>query len=186
MNAEAREFPAVPTATDVVVLGKIVDAHGLRGELKVHPFADDPGAWGGMRWWWLGREEDAPTAWRRYRLVRCHAQGAFLVATLANVLDRDTAESFKGCLVGAPRGDLPETGDGEYYWADLLGLKVVNLQGEELGSVLGLIETAANDVLRVGEGEVGGAERLLPFVASVVLEVDVPGRCIRVDWGADW
>jgi 16S rRNA processing protein RimM len=91
---------------------------------------------------------------------------------------------MQGVLVGVPRSALPPAAKDEYYWADLIGLDVVNTHDQLLGQVLGLIETSANDVFRVGDGE--GAERLLPFVASVVLDVDMTARRIRVDWEADW
>jgi len=73
---------------------------------------------------------------------------------------------------------------GEYYWADLVGLAVINSRGESLGRIIGLLDTPANAVMRVGDGQQG--ERLLPFVAAVVLAVDLPGRFVRVDWELDW
>ena len=79
---------------------------------------------------------------------------------------------------------MPAVGKDEYYWADLIGMQVVNAHDQVLGRVLGLIDTSANDVFRVGDND--GAERLLPFVASVVLDVDINERRIRVDWEADW
>lgn len=169
---------------DIVVLGKVVDSYGLRGALKVHPFADDPAAWGAMSHWWLGREGDAPDTWCRLRLIRCREQSGLLIATLEGVVDRDASESIRGMLIGAPREALPAPESGEYYWDDLVGLDVVNVHGQPLGRVIGLIATAANDVLRVGSED--GKERLLPFVAAVVQEVDVAGRRILVDWEADW
>mgnify|MGYP002368946320 FL=1 len=91
---------------------------------------------------------------------------------------------MKGFLVGAPRSVLPEPAEDEYYWADLIGLEVVNTAGERLGRVDGLIETGANDVLRVvGEN---GNERLVPFVSAVVLAVEKEAGQIRVEWGSDW
>jgi len=79
---------------------------------------------------------------------------------------------------------LPETDKDEFYWADLIGLEVINTAGERLGKVAGLIETGANDVLRVvGDDE---AERLLPFVSAVVLAVEKEAGVIRVEWGSDW
>lgn len=150
----------------------------------MHPFADDPSAWGRMSHWWLGREGDAPELWRQSRLLRCKTHNDALVAEIEGVADRESSEALKGALVGAPREALPPTGQGEYYWADLIGLEVVNLHDQVLGRVLGLIETSANDVLRVGGGE--DAERLLPFVARVVREVDLATRRMRVDWEADW
>jgi 16S rRNA processing protein RimM len=171
-------------AGGIVVLGKVVDACGLRGAVKVHPFADDPAAWGAMPRWWLGGEGDAPDAWRCLRLIRCRARSGALIAALEGIDDRAAAESLRGLLVGAPRGELPATASGEYYWGDLQGLEVVNERGQALGQVAGLIATAANDVLRVVDET--GTERLLPFVEAFVREVDVPGRRIRVDWEADW
>jgi len=79
---------------------------------------------------------------------------------------------------------LPVPAEDEYYWADLVGLAVVNGAGEALGKVAGLIETGANDVLRVLGDD--GVERLLPFVDAVVLDVDREAGVIRVEWGADW
>jgi 16S rRNA processing protein RimM len=79
---------------------------------------------------------------------------------------------------------LPKTDEDEFYWADLIGLEVINTNGEHLGKVEGLIETGANAVLRVVGHE--GAERLLPFVAAVVLAVEKEAGQIRVEWGSDW
>ena len=78
----------------------------------------------------------------------------------------------------------PGGGAGEYYWAELVGLQVINTREQSLGRVVGLIDTPANAVLRVADDS--HAERLLPFVAAVVLEVDLERRCLRVEWGADW
>ena len=78
---------------------------------------------------------------------------------------------------------MPPPAQDEYYWADLIGLAVVNVQDQPLGRVKTLIETGANEVLVVVDGE---RERLLPFVEHVVKSVDVPGGTIRVDWDGDW
>ena len=170
------------------MLGRLVDAYGLGGAVKVRPFADDPESWGAMPRWWLGREGDAPEKWRCLRLTRCRERAGSLIAVLDGIDDRTAAESLRGMLVGAPREELPAPKDGEYYWGDLVGLDVVNAQGRSLGRVAGLIGTGANDVLRVVEaGKEGeGKERLLPFVEAVIREVDVPGGRIRVDWELDW
>ena len=173
----------------MIVLGKIVGAYGLRGSVKIHPFADDPAGWARLRQWWLGDEGCAAEQWVSVPVIRGRLHGDTVVADLHVATDRDAAEALKGKLVGVPRGELLKTGDGEYYWADLIGLAVVNTHDETLGHVLGLIGTAANDVLRVGS-ETGdteeGKERLLPFVASVVLDVDLAARRIRVEWERDW
>ena len=173
-----------PASSGFVVLGKVVDAYGLGGALKVVPFADDPQSWSKLPYWWVGREESRPETWQQVRLLKCKAHGGVLVASLESVKDRNEAEAARGVLVGVPRELMPEVGKDEYYWADLIGAQVVNTHGQVLGKVLGLIETSANDVLRVGDSD--QAERLLPFVASVVLDVDLGQHCIRVDWESDW
>lgn len=179
MSEAAASAPA-----EIVVLGKIVAPYGLAGAVKVFPFADDPRAWAKLPCWWLGKEGQPPECWRKADLRRCRLQNDLLVADLACLLDRNDAEAAKGLLVGVPREALPPAADGEYYWADLIGLEVFNVQAESLGRVSGLIETPANPVLQViAQDE---RERLIPFVAAVVLDVDLPARRIQVDWGADW
>ena len=179
-----QEATGAQAPADIVVLGKIVDAYGMTGAVKIHPFADDPGAWASMSHWWLGNESDPPHLWRRVKLVKCREHSGVLVASIEDFSDRTAAEQVHGVLVGAPRCALPATRKDEYYWADLIGLEVINLRDQSLGKVLGLIETPANDVLRVGDGESG--EQLLPFVAAVVLDVDLSEQRVRVDWEADW
>lgn len=105
-----------------------------------------------------------------------------LVVELEVLHDRNASEAVRGMLVGVPRTAMPAVGKDEYYWADLIGMQVVNAHDQVLGRVLGLIDTSANDVLRVGDKD--GAERLLPFVASVVLDVDMNERRIRVRLGS--
>jgi 16S rRNA processing protein RimM len=173
----------VPPA-GIVVLGKIVGPYGLRGAVKVHPFADDPLLWAKLPHWWIGQEGSSPGLWRQTRLLSCKARGDVLIAELECLPDRNASEAAQGIFVGVPRSGLPPVAKDEYYWADLIGLEVLNTHDQSLGHVLGLIETSANDVLRVGEAD--SRERLLPFVAAVVLDVDLQARCIRVDWEADW
>jgi 16S rRNA processing protein RimM len=84
--------------------------------------------------------------------------------------------------IAVPRSAFPPPAEGEYYWADLVGLKVVNLQGVELGRVEEVLQTGANDVL-VLQGE---RERLLPFIADVIRRVDLAAGLISVDWGEDY
>jgi 16S rRNA processing protein RimM len=79
---------------------------------------------------------------------------------------------------------LPPTEQDEFYWTDLIGLQVVNRQGERLGKVVELISTGAHEVLRVLSE--AGTERLLPFIEQVVEEVDLENRIVRVAWELDW
>ena len=165
----------------MVVLGRLADPYGLRGWLKLYVFADDPEAWAEMPVWWMAREGEP---WREIGLKSLKIHGDGVVVLLEGIDDRTAAEAMKGVLVGAPREALPQTGEGEFYWADLIGLDVINKAGEPLGKVVGLLETGANDVLRVvGDDK---TERLLPFVSAVVLSVEKEAGLIRVEWGLDW
>jgi 16S rRNA processing protein RimM len=89
---------------------------------------------------------------------------------------------LKGRTVAIARAALPAARADEYYWADLVGLRVVNADEQDLGRVTAVMQTGANDVLVVGEGR----ERLIPFIAQVIREVDPGAGVIRVDWGTDY
>lgn len=169
------------SGSEIVVLGRLADPYGLRGWLKLNVFADDPAAWAEMPVWWMARDGEP---WREVGLKSLKFHGDSVLVLLEGIDDRTAAEAMKGVLVGAPREALPQTGEDEFYWADLIGLNVVNSAGEVLGKVVGLLETGANDVLRVVAED--NTERLLPFVSAVVLAVDQDAGVIRVEWGLDW
>lgn len=169
------------SGNEFVVLGRLGDPYGIRGWVWLYPYGDDPLGWAKMPALWLG-SEGGP--WREVGLKDLKVHGNGVAVLLEDVPDRTAAEAIKGMLIGAPRGILPATEAGEYYWADLIGLAVVNAAGETLGKVAGLLETGANDVLRVVAED--GSERLLPFVDAVVLAVDKEAGLIRVEWGLDW
>ena len=144
--------------------------------------------------------------WQPYDIKECTPHGKGLVVSFSKVTDRNTAETIIGYYIAVPREELPKVTKGEYYWGDLVGLEVVNLAGESLGQVEKLLSTGAHEVLCVRSVESENTsqnkssnkspskkgasekitERLLPFVESVVKEVDVATRKIRVDWELDW
>lgn len=170
----------------MVVLGRVIAPFGVQGWLKVFPMGDDPEAWRDLPAWWLGSDADG-TEWQRFDLEDMRPHGKGLVVKLKGVDGRSAAEALDRRYIAAPRENLPATEANEYYWDDLIGLRVTNEQGTLLGSVTEMLETGANAVLVVREGEAEDAkQRLLPFIASVVKAVDVAGGAIRVDWPADW
>lgn len=168
----------------MIVLGRIVAPFGVKGWVRVAPFGDDPLSWGQMPQWWTAHDAESPDgSWRNLSLRECRTHGDGLIALFEEIPDRDTADKFKGWYVGAPRSAMPAPDENEYYWHDLIGLRIENLGGETLGKVEGLISTGAHDVLRVVDEE---TERLIPFVAAYAQEVDLAGGVIRVDWQKDW
>ena len=96
---------------------------------------------------------------------------------------------MRGCYLGVPRADLPQTAADEFYWHDLVGLQALGRDGKPLGKVAGLIRTGAHDILRVAAAENGddeGGEILIPFVSECAPEVDLESGVIRTEWEADW
>ena len=162
----------------MVVMGRVAGAFGIKGWVKVQVFTETPGGLLGHPVWWVGSDG----RWSQRQVEECGVHGRVVVAKLAGCDERETAAAFKGWEVAVPRSALPATGEGEYYWSDLLGLRVTNVQKQELGRVAKLLETGANQVLVV-EGE---RERLIPFVSAVVVSVDLARGELVVDWGADY
>jgi 16S rRNA processing protein RimM len=167
-------------ASPMVVMGKVVGAQGLQGWVKVHAFTEYLDSLLDYNTWYMGDEQ----AWRPLQVLEANVHGGkVLIAKLQGIADRTAAEKCKGRLIAVPRESLPEQPEGEYYWSDLIGLAVENLAGESFGIVDSLLETGANDVLVV-KGE--GGETLMPFIASVIQQVDLKNKKIRVDWQADY
>ena len=163
-------------------MGRITGAFGIRGWVKIQSYTETPESLTAYREWWV--EDGGGWQARTVEEVEVHAQS--VVARFAGCADRDEAARYRGREIAVPREAFPEAQGNEFYWADLLGLRVVNKAGEDLGTVSRLFETGANDVLVVEGPHANERERLIPFIEDVVLEVDLAARTIRVDWGADY
>jgi len=161
-------------------MGRVVAPYGVKGWVRIEPYGAVPDGLKAHSSWWIGRNGD----WRERKVAECVLQhGTSLVARLDGCVERDAALALKGSEIALEREALPRNADNEFYWADLVGLKVVNMQDEELGALAGLFETGAHPVMRVVKGK---TERLLPFVEQVVRQVDMAGGRIRVEWELDW
>lgn len=181
---------------DAIEVGIITDAWGVKGWFKVKPFSADPQAlFSSKRWLLKPPEVDGPKAVVRavplpplLKIMVARDHGDVVVAQAHDVSDRAAAESLRGARVFVPRSSFPTASPDEYYWVDLVGLSVVNRQGEHLGEVVGLIDTGPHSVLQVAAA--GGApeadQRLIPFVAAYVDAVSLPERRITIDWGLDY
>jgi len=156
-------------------MGRVAGTYGVRGWVKVAPDGGGAEALAASGEWWLGA-----TA---YRVEQAKLHGATVLAKLAGLENREQALRLKGLQVSVKRETLPDPGEGRYYLGDLVGLEVVNEQGEALGVVRRLFTNGAQDVMEVSAG---GTLRLLPWVGVVVKDVDLAGRRIRVDWQLDW
>ncbi len=180
---------------DAVEVGRIVDAWGLKGWLKVQPFAADPQAlFSSRRWFILPSEKTvvrppgAPALPSLLKITQVKDHGDVVVALAQEVPDRTAAEAMRGARVFIGRASFPTPDPDEFYWVDLIGLNVINREGVALGTVAGLLDTGPHSVLRVlpaGETK-EEAERLIPFVGAYVDEVSLEKRLITVDWGLDY
>jgi 16S rRNA processing protein RimM len=164
----------------MVVMGRIVAAQGLLGWVKVQAFTEHLDTLIDYDLWQVGNDSHP---WREIKVQECKLHTKVLVAKLDGINDRTAAENCKGLLIAVPRSSLPKEGDDEYYWSDLIGLSVVNLEGEQLGVVDNMLDMGANDILcvRSDKGEI-----LIPFLAHVVQQVSLDEKIIRVDWQADY
>lgn len=163
---------------DLVVMGRVAVPYGVRGWVNVQPDTEMLDGLFDYPEWWVQTE----SGWHEFVVEDAKVHGDHLVAKLAGVEDRDQAFRLKGKPIAVPRELLPEPDEDEYYWSDLVGVQVENLQKIHLGEVVEVFATGANDVLVVK----GDRERLVPFIDQVVLEVDLAGKRMTVDWDAEF
>lgn len=166
-----------------VLLGKISGVFGVKGWLKV--FSDTQPRENILTYspWYLKHDGQ----WQAFEVLAGKAHGKGVIAQLEGCDDRDVAMSLMGCDIAIKREQLPQAASGEYYWSDLQGLTVVNLQGVELGTVSSLMETGANDVVIVKSSAKDKRERLIPFVMEdFIINVDLENGVMTVDWDEDF
>lgn len=187
---DTAEWPA-----DAVEVARIVDAWGLKGWIKLQPFATDPQALFSSRRWHLKPAAHAiggPAIPPLLRITQAKMHGDSVVAAARELPDRDAAHALRGARVFVARSSFPSAADDEFYWVDLIGAEVVNREGQLLGRVTSLIDTGPHSVLCVRRADASAdesdvtAERLIPFVGAYVDRVDIAARRIQVDWGPDY
>ena len=175
----------------MVVMGRVVAPYGVFGWLKVVPDTEAIDGLFDYDNWWLGKGDN----WREMEVETAKIHNDVILVKLQGIDDRDAAFACKGQQIAVPRALLPEPDENEYYWSDLIGVRVKNLQGVDFGVIHDVLETGANDVIAVcsdeqlakpGEAKAKPVERLLPFIASVVLEVDLKAKTMLVDWDPDF
>lgn len=194
LGLTASKLPA-----DAVEVGRILDAWGVKGWLKVLPHSTDPEALLSTQTWFL----QAPDAKFRpgfslfsgtvcLSVDESKIHSGSVVVKFAEIDDRTPAEALRGTRIFLSRSSFPAASPDEYYWIDLIGLSVVNREGVTLGCVRDLMTTGPQSVLCIEhasvqeDGSATTAERMIPFVAAYVDKVDIAGKCITVDWQPDY
>lgn len=171
--------------SDELVVGKISGPYGIKGWVKVYSYTDPIDQIFDYAPWQISKGK------RRQALaiIEGKRQGRGLIARLEGIEDRTQAELLTGWDISVPRDRLPALEEGDYYWYELEGLTVVNLDNEILGRVDHLVPTGANDVLEVrpDDGSIDERTRLVPFVMDeIVKSVDLDAGRILVDWDSDY
>jgi len=185
--------------TDVVV-GLVSGLHGVQGALKIKSFCEPADGIFKYRPWTLSRpaaERDDYSASKSARSVvavvdapkitgvplKIRGAGTALAARFSEIEDRDQAALWLGSLISVPQSCLPKLNLGDYYWRELIGLEVVNLQGVALGIIEEMMSTGSNDVMVVS----GDRQRLLPYLpGQFVMNVDLAAGKMIVDWDPEF
>jgi 16S rRNA processing protein RimM len=178
----------VQVPDDLAQVGFVFGAYGVAGWVRIRPFSEDADALLSVKTWWI----DKPNL-HDVDVKQCKLHGGDVVAQLVGVTDRNVAEALKGAAVSVPRSRFPALSDDEFYWTELIGLDVENLQGEHLGKVTDMMSNGPQSILRItpaalpeADPEVAAQERLIPFVEAFVIKVDKAANKITVDWGLDY
>ncbi len=180
-SIETLENPFVP-------MGHIIGPHGIMGCVKVAHYTEKLTTLLDYSTWWLSSNNKIDF-WFEIDVKSYFIHADRIVVLLGDINNRTEAIKLKGAQIAIPKSQLPvlpENGDAGYYWVDLIGSQVVNIHNELLGQVVGLLETGANDVLRVKGADIDNKERLVPFIDRVVIQVDLKSKKILVDWGLDY
>ena len=191
-------FQASALPADAIELGRVGEAWGIKGWVRIQPHSADTEALFATKDWYLQPPEPRfargfsafqGSVLSRVAEIKVHADG--VVARFEGMDDRNEAEALKGVRIHLPRSAFPATPEGEYYWVDLIGLQVFNREGVDLGVVRDLMPTGPTSVLVleypvVQDGVETVAERLIPFVSAYIDDVDRVARRITADWGVDY
>lgn len=162
-----------------VVIGRIMGVFGVLGWVRVMSHTEPRENILYYSRWQIRRGD----SWQTVRLLEGRRQGKGVVASLEGLEDRDLARALVGCDIAIDRSELPVLPDDEYYWSDLQGLRVVTVDGVDLGTLDHLFETGANDVMVVR----GDRERLIPMVFDqYVKRVDMDAGVVEVDWDPEF
>lgn len=199
----------IPLPPDAVQVGHVLGAWGVKGALRIQSYSVQAGALMATNLWHLLPPEQPfgvsssnnldgmpkpkgnhaePSSLSTLTITHVREHDGTLVVEAQEVKDRTAAEQLKGARILVRRSEFPEPEDGEFYWVDLIGLRVVNLQGEALGHVTDLMSNGVQSILRiqrvpesVREGQ-KNLERLIPFVDAFIASVNLQAGFIQVDW----
>ncbi|QAY94806.1 16S rRNA processing protein RimM [Methylovirgula ligni] len=166
--------PVPPPAHDLVLVGRIGAAHGIKGEVRLVSFTEDPKAIGDY-----GALQDADGK-RRFEIATLRrVKDNIFIARFVGISTRDAAEALNNLELYLPRAALPAAAEGEFYHADLIGLAAVDGAGTEIGRVLNVLNFGGGDILEIAPAG-GGETLLLPFTTACVPSVDLAAKRLLI------
>lgn len=156
---------------NLLELGKVINTHGIRGEIKIQPWCDDPEVFNELEYVYIGG--------KRFELLRTRLHKNCIIALVSGIEDMNSAELLKNKIVTIEREMLGELPEGTYYIADLEGLEVRTAEGEVLGIIDEVIKTGSNDVYVLKSDRKKPV--LIPVIDRVVKEVNIDGGYVLVE-----
>ncbi|WP_392560457.1 ribosome maturation factor RimM [Orbus mooreae] len=166
----------------LIVVGKLGSSYGIRGWLRVFSFTEDADNLFDYTPWYIKRAD----SWQKVEVESFKPHNQDTIVKIKGIDDRDDANALTNVEIYVDAEELPDLEEGDFYWKDLIGCKVLTINGYDLGQVIDLMETGSNDVLVVKanlKDVFGSKERLIPFVEDqFIKQVDLSAKQITVDW----
>ncbi len=175
---------SAPDVSTLMKIGQLKKPYGIKGWLWVFSDTDEHEAIFGMQPWWI----KTATGMKPLTVSKWRQQGTGLVAQFEQVPDRNVAETMNGVAIWVAKDSLAEASEDEFFWSDLVGLRVLNEQDEYLGDIAEMFETGAHDIMRVAakSNSLDNEERLIPWHAQTVIKVDMTDKAVYVAWPRDY
>lgn len=175
---------AEPQSSQPIAVGKIVDAYGIKGWLKIQAFSPvDRSQLLQVNNWVLAPAPGRALPWPSLTILQSKTHGQYIVAQASQLNDRDSVLALRGAEILLRREQFAALNDDEFYWVDLIGCRVINREKSELGIVSAVDDHGAHAILCVGDGS---SAHLIPFVEMYVDQVSLDSRSIHVDWKSEW
>ena len=160
---------------DFIAIGRISKPHGVKGEIRIEYFnPEEPHMFSHYQTIFLQGDEKSL---HPYRLLTVRPHKKFILAQLEGIQSRAEAEQLRGKVVLIDPAELPPLKEDEYYWQDILGMRVVSEQGEDVGTIKEIVPTGSNDVYVVQRGT---QEFLIPATQDAIMSIDIKGRTMVI------
>ena len=168
---------------DLIELGAVRGAYGLQGWVRIAPFAAEGSVLETVRRWWLLGEQPRPLT---LQAVKRRADS--ILAKWEGCETKEAADTLKGGVIAVARSDFPALDEGEYYLGDVVGYRVLNREGIDLGTVRGVRSGTSTQWLEVEQDAKGnrGLSLLIPLVDQYVDAIEPGTKTVMVDWQSDW